>query len=502
MSLSNIALEQRQKETKTLTTFLVYNLVGSIVLHIGLLASGIGNIFATVPKIEEEPIELTFVETPEEEQEKLQEPDEVNNSRVLTSSANNSGSRNAESTSIQTASIAQPKPEPQVIQKQSNPTPVSRTKIAPIKPLQTLTQLVKTPANNIATNIIQPQSKPQISSQTNSVPKTSNVVNATTQPSTPSGVNIGNLVARLRNPISNSTGGSASTGTSSGGDNSGSSNSVGSGNSNTGNSGSTGNNSTNNNSTVAVAPTKPNTDSNLGNRGNGDGRAYCVECNNQYPDWARRRKVEGRVEVAVNTDAQGNVTGVRLLRSSGNAKLDAEHLERARNWKLKPSESGRSGVAIGTEYTIEGSRRDRQVQERIRQRQAQANNSPANSTAETPRRKKEYSVAATRLPRERNPEPRTTRRPRTIAAVSSNPRRSSTEQPTVTRTRRRRIEPGFNSASVSPRVTTRRKRSGFNRTASVNNSSNSATPSSTSSRRRRRPPLAPPAPAAAPESSP
>jgi hypothetical protein len=41
-----------------------------------------------------------------------------------------------------------------------------------------------------------------------------------------------------------------------------------------------------------------------------------------------------------------------LLSSSGNEKLDGEHLERSQKWKLKPSSGGRQGVSIGTEYTI------------------------------------------------------------------------------------------------------------------------------------------------------
>ena len=47
--------------------------------------------------------------------------------------------------------------------------------------------------------------------------------------------------------------------------------------------------------------------------------------------------IENRVEVALDTDAQGNVTNVRLIRSSGNRDLDKETLRQARNWKLKPA---------------------------------------------------------------------------------------------------------------------------------------------------------------------
>jgi TonB family protein len=84
------------------------------------------------------------------------------------------------------------------------------------------------------------------------------------------------------------------------------------------------------------------------------------------------------VEVAVDTDKDGNVTNVRLLRSSGNRELDEAHLRQAREWKLKPSEGGRQGVAIATEYVIKGSRRYREVQERkrAREREQQRNEQP------------------------------------------------------------------------------------------------------------------------------
>ncbi len=49
MSFSSTALEQREKELKTLITFLTYSLIGSLTLHIGLLASGIGNLVTKVP---------------------------------------------------------------------------------------------------------------------------------------------------------------------------------------------------------------------------------------------------------------------------------------------------------------------------------------------------------------------------------------------------------------------------------------------------------------------
>ncbi|GJD21822.1 hypothetical protein RIVM261_067780 [Rivularia sp. IAM M-261] len=52
----------------------------------------------------------------------------------------------------------------------------------------------------------------------------------------------------------------------------------------------------------------------------------------------------GRVEVAVDTDYEGKVTNVRLVRSSGDRQLDEEYIRQARNWKIKPAAGTREPV--------------------------------------------------------------------------------------------------------------------------------------------------------------
>ena len=59
MSFSDINVEQRTKQVKALRSFLACSLIGSVALHIGLLASGIGSFLTRVPE-EEEPIELAI----------------------------------------------------------------------------------------------------------------------------------------------------------------------------------------------------------------------------------------------------------------------------------------------------------------------------------------------------------------------------------------------------------------------------------------------------------
>ena len=107
---------------------------------------------------------------------------------------------------------------------------------------------------------------------------------------------------------------------------------------------------------IGNKPTNPSTNN----------RASCRDCRTQYPASARHQGIQGRVEVAIDTDAQGNVINVRLTRSSGNRELDEETLRQARNWKLKPASGGRQGVSVGTEYAIRGTCRYKEFQERRR----------------------------------------------------------------------------------------------------------------------------------------
>jgi hypothetical protein len=141
MSFSSIAIEQRDKEIKALKTFLVYSTVGSLVLHIAVLASGIGNLLARAPELENEPIEMTFVEpevkeTPiKEEKKPSPEDNKLGAGKILTSSAANSGGGSVAASSstqlspqiqAQTPVIVQPAPQA--------PVPVSKLIEKPIVP--------------------------------------------------------------------------------------------------------------------------------------------------------------------------------------------------------------------------------------------------------------------------------------------------------------------------------------------------------------------------------
>jgi TonB family protein len=126
-------------------------------------------------------------------------------------------------------------------------------------------------------------------------------------------------------------------------------------------------------------------------------RADCQECNIRYPESARKRKIEGNPEVALDYDDKGTVTNVRLNRSSGSQELDDALLEQARNFKLKPSEGGKQGVRVSANFAIQGSQRHRDAilrrshfaiarkKKRDEQRQQQESVSANNTTEEKPK---------------------------------------------------------------------------------------------------------------------
>ncbi|MEA5554181.1 TonB family protein [Anabaena cylindrica UHCC 0172] len=492
MSFSSTAIEQREKELKTLSTFLTYSLLGSLAIHIGLLASGIGNLLTKVP--EEEPVEITFVETPPAEIKPIEAPEEeikpkvVDNSQIFTSSNNSNSSPSIFIPQLQKSTVVSAKPAV-----------VPAPKIEPLKPLPSITKETVAPKK-----VDTPQQ--EVSRSKDTAVKPLSTEKTAIQPSSKSSSNLSKLLAGIRDGRANQEVSQPSQGTvggngavtsnsigipgsgsgSSSGNNSSSVNNNGSGSGN--NSGSS---SENNNgiSKVATAPTPPKAST---NSGSGNGRAACRECNTNYPDWARRRGVEGRVEVAVDTDSQGNVTKVRLLRSSGNEKLDAEHLERAQKWKLKPSSEGRQGVSIGTEYAIAGSQRYRQLQERKKQRESErrnaaSTNNASNSATDKPRRSRRLVTSVNdNIPKESNPITTKIRRSRNTAASTE-----STSTPSTTKgqrlgealRRRRKNQATTNTSSSSQQTTKRRRRREITPASSVTNNSQSS-PKSSSWRQR------------------
>ncbi|RCJ39932.1 hypothetical protein A6769_05075 [Nostoc punctiforme NIES-2108] len=466
MSFSGITVEQRSKEVEALKSFLTYSLIGSLALHIGVLSSGISNYLTRVPTGEDDAIELAIVDAPTAEPEKpiAEIPEEI-------------------------------KKQPEIVQKQPIETPPVE-KFEQITAVPQKPQPINTPPKAIPI-------KPEVAVKSAPIPRSLPELPVKSAPipqSAPSedskassagggggggggggsGVGLGSG-SGIAVGTSSGTGPGGGTGTGTGGGigsgtGTGTGNGIGSGTgsgigsgtgsgigSGTGSGIGSGTGSgigsgVGNRPTVATGPTPPKTNSS----GNGNGRAACRECNAKYPEAARRRGVEGRVEVAVDTDAEGNVTNVRIARSSGNRDLDEETKRQARDWKLKPAQGGRQGVSIATEFALQGSRRYRQVQERKTQRQAQERErtqqtTAANSTEAAPRRRRREltppsSPAISGF--SRRLEPQRAESP----ARNSSPEARTTRTQGSTRESLRRIQPATTDSSQKPEATTNRRR--------------------------------------------
>ncbi|MBW4556966.1 MAG: TonB family protein [Trichormus sp. ATA11-4-KO1] len=457
MSFSGVTVEHRSQEVEALRSFLIYSLIGSLALHIGVLSSGIGNFLMRVPQEIDEPIEVAIIDTPAEEPEKPPEviPEEIKipePSKIITSNETPGSPGKSEIALESKPQITTPSP---VV-----PPPPQQTKVATEKPQPTSTppkdiaarlESILTSQSSQSTIVAPPTNqgseklraalsglRDSRESQTSSVESNQpSSTNSVPQASTPSTNN-----TRVKRPP------------------------------------------------IAAAPTTPQirteSENNRGgnSRGAGNGRADCSQCNASYPEFAKRQGIEGRVEVAVDTDAKGNVTNVRIVNSSGNSRLDEETLRQARNWKLKPAEGGRQGVSIATEFALQGSQRYRQVQERKRQQEAQARERSRQRAASSPSSPSETST----------PAANTTSQPRTRRETTPAAKPAPVTRPAAATPVREPRQPVQNTAAGSssgtrttPTPSQRNVRESLRNVRRQRTSNNSAQQSQPSANRRPRP---------------
>ncbi|QJB46347.1 TonB family protein [Dolichospermum flos-aquae] len=410
MEFSSVTIEQREKEAEALKTFLFFSLIGSLVLHIGILALAINKFFLKFPEVREEPIEVTILETIPQEVNQL--PVEIK-SLAKTNSGGGGNKGGGISTPTKTAlnmikssvapitKQAQLKITTNLISKQSqtltnrepakiltpvqtnpieNTTPEPATTPPPVetKPIQKLDEN----ANTLASTQPQVQTKPTkitpLKSETQPNASSNNIPsNSTASTQLPQNKNIlGNLGDRSRNSLGTGNGTGVGNGIgNSTGNGTGSGTGVGNGIGNsTGNE--SGNKPKSENTPIATAPKPPIENSSKLNR------ADCIQCQIKYPDRARQRGIEGNAEVAIDTDSQGNVTRVRLVRSSGDSELDQAAQQAAQEWKLTPTAEGREGVRASVNFAIKGSQRHRKLQERqIQKQRATTKKNPEKATS-------------------------------------------------------------------------------------------------------------------------
>ncbi|NJN58940.1 MAG: energy transducer TonB [Leptolyngbyaceae cyanobacterium SL_5_9] len=80
----------------------------------------------------------------------------------------------------------------------------------------------------------------------------------------------------------------------------------------------------------------------------------CDRCSVTYPEEAHLFGAEGIVELMIDIDADGRVTNVLVMRSSGSVLLDRNALETVRTWQFQPMPEGAEGIFVEVEYRAEG----------------------------------------------------------------------------------------------------------------------------------------------------
>jgi periplasmic protein TonB len=289
MGSDNIAIQQREKEARSLRALLACSMVGSIALHVGLLYAGIDKLwqrsFTQPPK----PIEVVIVAPPKKPEVKKPE-------------------LKPEPPKPQPRRVQQPRvKQPQRVVRQSPPPKVVRTTPKP------LPRAVTPPPKAVT-----PKPSPP--------PKVENVKPAPTPAATPD-PQLRSKLSDLRNSRAESE--KVLTGT--------------------GNPQapavaprpSTGSGRT----PVATEPRTVRQPRGETGDSEGSNTLDCRRCPDPtYPASAKRRKVEGTSRVAFYVDRDGNVTNVQLLKSSGDADLDEAAMKQIKRWKFKDLKREKRGV--------------------------------------------------------------------------------------------------------------------------------------------------------------
>lgn len=401
MGLSGFIIEQREKEAEALKTFLFYSLIVSVALHLGVLALSIHKFFHRVREIREEPIELTILEPIPQ---KFVQPATEIKSPVKINSGSSGGGNNSEEISIPIekgsslinsfvpplAKHYQPKItnhfitkpsqtvtnfEPKIIAKLPKSNPIKNTnfqsetiekpvKIDPIENTnfqpETILKLPKiNPIQKLDENSNNfPSTEPQADTKPTDIPplNSENPTNISPYniPIPSTNPNVFTQLPQNGNGLGTGTGNGTANGTGNGSGN-------GSGNG-------TGNSAESESNSIAT-PTKPP----IENSSKLNRKAECISCESKYPDRARRRGAEGTALIAIDTNDNGTVTRVRLIRSSGDSELDEAAEKYAQDWKLTPKEGGREAVTTEINFIIKGSQLYRKRQERQREKPSVGN---------------------------------------------------------------------------------------------------------------------------------
>jgi TonB family protein len=401
MGLSGFIIEQREKEAEALKTFLFYSLIVSVALHLGVLALSIHKFFHRVREIREEPIELTILETIPQ---KVVQPATEIKSPVKINSGSSGGGNNSEEISIEKGSslinsfvpplakhyqpkitnhfITKPSQtvtnfEPRIIAKLPKSNPIKNTNFQPeiienpvkIDPIENTNfqpeTILKLPKINPIQKLDEnsnnfPSTEPQADTKPTDIPplNSENPTNISPYniPIPSTNPNVFTQLPQNGNGLGTGTGTGTGTGNGTG---SGAGNGTGNG--------------AGNGAEAEINPISTPLKPAIENSSKLNRAAECIFCQIKYPDRARKRGAEGTALIAIDTNDNGIVTQVRLIRSSGDSELDEAAEKYAQDWKLTPKEGGREAVTTEVNFIIKGSQLYRKRQERQREKPSVGN---------------------------------------------------------------------------------------------------------------------------------
>ncbi|KYC40937.1 hypothetical protein WA1_25320 [Scytonema hofmannii PCC 7110] len=406
MSFSGTALQHREKESKALRTFLTFSLVGSLGLHIGVLASGIVNLLTRVPEIKEEPIEVVVVEEAAaiEKNKPAEEPIKPVKPRVEQLPKVPQAPKQEVVKTIKTPIVEPIKPvEPVPVPQKETAIVPRKLEIKPQKIARIVTPPVEKPTPKPQPKVIEPtntQSQPNLAPKqqpdddlTQKLRELRNV-----KPTRGGGGGGGLPIATGSGSgvVATGSGGGTGTGIGSGtgsGIGSGTGSGIGSG------TGSGIGSETGSGTQVATAPRPRPAVTKFD-------FVDCVKCDLKYPERAERRGIEGKPGITFDVDNNGNVINIKLTRPSGHNELDEALMNQARKFKLNSAAAGKQNVQLVANFTKPGSRqnrealkRQREKEERRRQQQAEAEKkreaeaTAANETEAIPGRRRRRMIS-------------------------------------------------------------------------------------------------------------
>jgi TonB family protein len=330
MSLSDIAIEQREKETKSHWCIVAWSIPISIALHLAALVFGVNFLWHNKQEIVKEPIEILTVGS-EKVKPKIEKPKPIVSKVAAQKSFSKSEIKKVDRGSDDKKNIIRsiPPPTAKTLKTISSP-PKAIVKKAPIvrnastKKIASKSIPLKPETNSppvIAKRPLPPL-PPLPPRELQPLPTRQPDNNLLTQSNPNSSFALPSQQNDHTSTDSNRQQGDRTSGNESG-------------------------------DTLAKADNQLGEGGGTGGDASG-GKVICLECPKpDYPEDARDREIEGKVKVAVDIDAEGNVIDIKVTSSSGHNELDEAALEKAREWKFDKSESGQKGMVIAIDFKLE-----------------------------------------------------------------------------------------------------------------------------------------------------